>query len=277
MGTMRQLKKQILYDVRTACSQLGKWYMISMAVSLLLTWHIYQEYSYAIKVKNLGFSWMDCILGYFRGTEEVSLSDRHQIFRIPLEWFLFHLGYLFQEIKYPYSDYTERGYQYILRSKNRKNWWISKCIWSFLHIGAYFLLFYAVTFLEAYILEGGFLQKDSNIWGIVFNDVVFGEKIILLFVLPYMTAAAFSMLAMTISFLEGPLVAFIVILVLLTASVYWDHPFLTGRYTMLCRYSLLNGMDYGKVFSGMALNGMIMMLSMLIGCLNFNRKEFLEG
>lgn len=274
---MWQLKKQILYDVRTACSQLKKWYIISMIVSFLLTWCMYKEYSHIIKEKNLGFSWLDCILGYFRGIEEVSLSDRNQIFRIPLEWFLFHLGYLLQEIKYPYSDYTERGYQYILRSNNRKNWWISKCIWTFLHIGVYFLLFYAVTFLGVCILEGGLLQKDSNIWGILLNNVTFGEKIILLFVLPYITAVAFSMLAMTISFLEGPLVAFIAILVLLTASAYWDHPFLTGRYSMLCRYNLLNGMEYSKVLFAILLNGIIITLSILIGCFNFNQKEFLES
>lgn len=273
---MKTLKKQILYDIKTAYSQNKRWCIICIVLCFLITWRVYREYSYVIKEKQLGFSWLDCILAYFRGVEKISLFERDQIVRIPVEWFLFHFGYLFLEIKYPYTDCMERGYQFVLRSKSRKNWWISKCVWTFFHTGIYFLLFYIITFLGTYILEGEVLKKDTNIWGILINGMEFHEKVVLLVVLPYVVAAALSFLAMVISFLGGTLLSFIVILILLVASVYWDCPLLIPKYSMICRYDLLNGMDDDTVLLGMILSGITIFLSAVGGYFWYKQKEFLE-
>lgn len=273
---MKTLKKQILYDIKTAYSQNRRWYIICIVFCFLTTWFMYREYSYVIKERNLGFSWIDCILGYFRGVEKISFFERDHIFRIPVEWFLFHFGYLFLEIKYPYTDYIERGYQFVLRSKSRKNWWISKCIWTFFHTGIYFLLFYIITFFETYILEGEYLKKDTNIWGIWINDMGFNEKVVLLFALPYVVATALSLLAMVISFLGGILISFIAVLIFLVASAYWDCPLLIAKYSMVCRYDLLNGLDDTTVIFGMILNGITIFLSALVGYFWYKQKEFLE-
>jgi hypothetical protein len=208
-------------------------FLIILIVLILFTMYNYIFCNAALQ--NYEISLLDYLSGFFKGMREFSTSDRNQNFNIPIEWFLIQVGHYLIIAKYPRFDFEERGYQFIIRSGSKRNWWYSKCIWVCVNTVVYYGTIYLTIMVAAAFTGNLNLWNVKDIWGLQMNLLSPIQLIITLFVIPVLFAIAFGMLEMFLSFLWNPLVAVIIMLTVCVASAYWDNPLLPGNYSMLLR------------------------------------------
>lgn len=262
---MRKLKRQIWYDIQAGTLSIWYDYLIYAAVLLFITKSMYR-----------GMTWFDSLSGYFRGIAESSAMESASIFRIPIEWFFFHMGYLFFVVRYPFRDYAERGYPFLLRSGSKAIWWLSKYLWTVGTAIGYCLIFYTVPFLWSRIIERERFWQQTDRWGVGLGECSRNEIIGLLFLMPVLVSAALSTVLLLVSFLWNQAGAVISMLTILVASAYWKHPFLIGNYTMLCRYSIAEGRLKGQILYGCIICAGLMLLSGMVGYISFCKREFIK-
>ena len=271
---MKKIKRQIGYDIKTGMSHVWKKYVVYVLVLALFTCSMYHNGRFIIAEK--GFSWLDCISGYFRGMYDFSLVERTQAFRMPIEWFVFHMGYVLLGISYPYHDYAERGYQFLIRAGSKRLWWMSKYLWSIGNAVLYCLIFYGITRLFTVVIGESTLWNGSDIWGFGLGDLENIYVAVMLFLMPVMTAVAIAALELCLSFIWNQTGAFMTVLMVLVASAYWKHPMLIGNYTMLYRYSLQQEKLGQQLLVGVGLCLIIMIVSGIVGYKAFERQEFIK-
>ena len=262
---MGKLKQQIWYDIQTGTLQIWYAYLIYMVIIIFVTESMYHK-----------MAWMDCISGYFRGIIEASRMEQVQSFRIPIEWFLFHMGYLFFVVRYPFLDYAKRGYQFLIRSGGKGIWWFSKFLWVIGTAVGYCLIFYMVTFFWNQLLGREILWQQNDRWGFALGTYRMDYIIWLLFGIPVLVSAALSAFVLLLSFLWNQAGAVIGMLTVLTASAYWKHPWLIGNYTMLYRYDFVGGKWEQQLFYGTVICIGILCLCGGLGYLSFRKREWLQ-
>lgn len=229
----KALLRQIKYDFKSGTMTKWKYFLLYSVVFVLFTCCMFGG------KPEEKISYFDCLIGYFRGVHEYMEIERQQIFRIPMEWFTFHIGYLFLVGNYPRVEYMDRGYQVLLRSSSKKNWWISKCLWIVIHIVLYCIGFYMAIFLAANMRGKVVGIEPTKLWGNYYNHMDMGLLFMLLIFMPIMVAITLSILYMSLSFFMNEVIAMIIIIIYLISSVYWKNPFLIGNYGMCCRYSIM--------------------------------------
>lgn len=125
--------------------------------------------------------------------------ETEQAFVFPVVWLLIFLYAAFVTLNYPYRDLLEDGTQVMIRVKDRKSWWLSKCFWIFLSTIIYFVLLYfavlAFCLLENIDIS---LHYASSVNEEILNmqlHSLHSEQIIgLVFILPVTTALAINFL-----------------------------------------------------------------------------------
>ena len=273
---MERFKRQIRYDIHTGTLLCWKLYAGYFAIWILLALVIWRSHRFMMENRDNMFSWLDCIIGFLRGTEDFSKADRTETFRMPFEWFVLNLGYILWIISYPYFDYKERGYQFFIRAGNKKNWWFSKCVWTVFQTLLYFLMFYIVIYAVTICMGGEWIWNEHDIWGMNLENIPKIHLFLLLFIMPVITAITFSLLGLTISFLWNPIGAVIFLLLLLVASAYWENDWLLGCYSMLCRYDFEELAANHKIIKGILLNTTISAVSILMGYYTLKYREVMR-
>lgn len=261
---MGKLKRQIWYDIQAGTLQVWYQYLIYFVVVVFVTESFYSK-----------MAWMDCISGYFRGIIEASRMEQVQSFRIPIEWFLFHIGYLYFVVRYPFWDYAKRGYQFFIRSESKGIWWFSKYLWVIGTAIGYCLFFYLITFLWNRLLGREIVWQQTDRWGFALETYRTNQIIWLLFGMPVLVAMAFSAFLLLLSFCWNQVGAVISMITVLTASAYWKHPWLIGNYTMLYRYDFVGGTWEKQLVYGTGICIGILLVCGIWGYLCFRKREWI--
>lgn len=262
---MGKLRRQIWYDIQAGTLQIWYYYLIYLVAVIFVTESIYSK-----------MAWLDCISGYFRGIIEASRMEQVQSFRIPIEWFLFHIGYLFFVVRYPFEDYAKRGYQFLIRSESKGIWWLSKSLWVIGTAVGYCLLFYIATFLWSQLLGREIVWQQSDRWGFALGSYAKGKVIWLLFGIPILVSTALSAFVLFLSFFWNQAAAVIGMITVITASAYWKHPWLIGNYTMLYRYDFIADKWEKQLFYGTVICIILTVLCCLLGYVHFCRREWIK-
>ena len=154
-----------------------------------------------------------------------------------------HIYVLFAIGTYPKAEYTERGYQFLIRAGNKWCWWIGKCVYIFFSVILYYLcivltgsIFSALnggkyTVINKEICERMLKVDISNISGI--------KMYLCLVIMPVLLFLVISFACMSISFLTNNILAIIMLMGYLSVSAYWCNALLLGNYTMLLRAHIM--------------------------------------
>ena len=180
------------------------------------------------------------IVKWFKGIPAITEKRQRQI-NIPSEWIVLHSSYILLLAGYCGNDLNKNGYQNMLRSGSRVNWWKSKCIW----LIASTIIFYAMFFLFLVVfaaLTGGMaLTPASDIWMGEFTYGVDAGYLIITFVLPLFASRCMGFMELFFELICSPVVAVIVCSGYLIASLYTSNIFLVGNATMFYRNSIYVG------------------------------------
>lgn len=223
-------------------------------------------------------SWMDYIMYCFKGIPPISNIDG---FEFPILWFLVMAGCLYINLDYPLNDLTEAGQQLVIRSVNKKSWFLSKCVWNFLSCGLY-LGIGLLTALGPALLSGGsiYLTNTPEITTRVLQ--VYTEKALAVpqtlaaaVLLPYLTITAFNLLQMTLCLVVKPIFSFLICVCLLVISMFTSSPFVLGNGAMLIRSGILTEAlqaPWTTAFTCLA----VIACSIVVGIILFGRMDHLR-
>lgn len=142
---------------------------------------------------------------------------------------------LFLVGSYPKQDMQGYGkYEFLYAS--RKRWWVSKCIWVFLNILAYYavlmLMLAVFTLVQAKSLESLSVSLSATFLSVGKSKTGFLCNVVLL---PLLTAEALGMLQTFVGVFLKPIYGYVVIETVIIVSAYKENPFLIGNYMMMLR------------------------------------------
>ena len=230
------LKRQIKHDVKNGICRRYKVYLLFIILlSVILA---FWNKKISLNMDNKA-GLIDYLMYIFSGKEEVGTLTNQDIFDIPIAWLFVHIYVIFGIGTYPKAEYTERGYQFLIRAGNKWCWWIGKCVYIFFSVILYYLcivftgfIFSALngcnnTVINKEICERMLRVDISNISGI--------KMYLCLVIMPVLLFLVISFACMSISFLTNNILAIIMLMGYLSVSAYWCNALLLGNYTMLLR------------------------------------------
>lgn len=220
-------------------------------------------------------------LFYFFCGKEVFTPTIESVFIFPTIWFLIFLLAAYFTLDYPFQNLIEQGTQVFLRSGSRGMWWLSKCYWVGFSTLLYFLVFY-ITILVLCIffhisISIGF-SKNINIitMGLDFKNSVNSRQIIMLiFVLPLMTALAVNYIQLCLGLFVKKIYAFLGSALILFVSAYLQTWIAIGNYAMIKRSRFYDA-DGVTFKQGIAVNSFIIITVIIIGYLRIGKLDILK-
>lgn len=223
-------------------------------------------------------SWMDYLMFCFKGSFPTTDSGS---FEFPILWFLIMGGCMFLNLDYPLNDLTEAGQQVIVRSGNRRGWFLSKCAWNLLSCGVYFLLG-TLTCLVFALLSGGSSSlintpavTERTLQLFVTAPLTIGQALLVAVVLPYLTIAALNLLQMALCLVMKPIFSFLICICILISSAFFSSPYGLGNGAMVVRSGILAEGFLAPTPTLLVCLGAIL-VSIIIGIIRFERMDFLR-
>lgn len=268
------LMKQIRYDVKTGIIlEWKKLIFVPVIVficcmSFMSKVKVFSTYS-NISIPNVG----DYLVEFFKGKEYLKDFSGKGKFDLPIVWIIIHFYFIFIVSSYPYKDFTERGYQYLIRTERKSVWWISKCVWvGTVTIGYYGLIYISIICFA--VMNGSDKLIPNSTIGIHVSEIDISRIsmptfFLLVIIMPIMISFSIGVVEMTLSFLFSPLAAMLTIVIYLISSAYWCRPYLLGNYEML--YRNINIIKNGgmNVETGLILCGIFSFCAIFIGLRKF--------
>lgn len=221
----------------------------------------------------------DYVIEMYKGREALNTKNELESLKIPSSWMLINIFLSFIIGYYPLLDLKKYGTQILLRSKKRHQWFLSKCIWIIGNVIIYYAIGYIVMIIFSLFNGGVSLIPTSkiNINISQVNTTNFEIKTVLILgmVLPIVTSISLSIFQMTLALFTTSIFSNITIISILIVSVYYCSFLLSGNYLMILRNSeiALNGVNTSY---GLIVGSIIIILSIIIGTLRFNRIDILE-
>lgn len=221
---------------------------------------------------------MDYLLYIFSGMN-VYIPSPSAIFDIPITWLTFHLIILFAISNYISSSINTTGIQMLVRTRSRFKWYVSKCIWGFMTV----IAFYVISFIVVSAISICNTSFSSDINNEVMNFVLrtsdetnFNSiNIAAVILIPAITSLALAYFQMLLEIVTSSVLGYISSIVVLVLSAFTNTPLLFGNNSMLLRSELV--MDGGiKVITAIIINIVVVILSLIIGYIAFKRKDILE-
>ncbi|MDD4369591.1 MAG: hypothetical protein PHD56_00705 [Anaerostipes sp.] len=261
-------KQQLKYEYRAGIKVRWKQYMGLVLVFFLLGACIYHSAGEKV-AGNLTLT--DYLVKIFSGIDEMKKADRTMAFYLPKEWGVVEILYLLFVVNYPKSDYEQRGYQVILRTKSKSMWWIGKCSWLVMTTICYYGIFYLVM-----LVCSMFRYQDMtvrNVWGIQQIILSHGEGILSIYLMPWITMLAIAFVMILLSMTFNQIVAVSAAICYLISAVYISKSWLLGNYTMLLRNQQILGSDGVTCRQGILFSLGIIIITTLVGMKYMKNKK----
>jgi hypothetical protein len=180
-------------------------------------------------------SWGNFLILWLKGIYPISKLSKESSIKIPSEWIILNIGYLFYICGYIKTDLATSGDKVMLYLKNKGVWWHSKCIWLALTTVGYYLTFYIATLVEAVCTGSLEIVPTSDIWVMKGMQLDFGLYIVQLILMPVIVAYTIGLLQCVLELVVSPIPALMICIGYMMGSLYWNSPVILGNYAMLYR------------------------------------------
>lgn len=220
----------------------------------------------------------DCWIYIFKGMG-IYIPSRETPFQIPVYWLLIQALLAFLILNYPTGDLYGHGVQILLRAKSKCFWWISKSVWNFLTVLAfYFAAFLAVCAVSLIFGDVSFAPDPAvnrevnqiNLEGLQALPLYFA-----VFLLPIFTSWAVSMVQMALSFVLSPIISYFILICYMILSAYYCSPLCIGNFSMLFRNEQIEPAGTGNL-TAVLIDIAVCFIAFFAGMLYFQRADILK-
>lgn len=252
-----------------------KWNWIVLPLFVLCGINIAQE----LNALGISGTFGDYLMGCFQGSLPFRSDFQQNLyFRFPSRWLLVTVGCVALSLSYPFGDFRTIGVQFLIRSKKRLNWWLSKCIWCAMQT-IYYFLEGIIGLLVVCAYNGGTLNLNLTE---EYLQSSFSDAPELLRLpagyLPVVQAICMAalvmftlcLLQMTIGLILKPVIGFLAVSSVLFISSIWFSVLAIGNFAMAIRTELF--LEGGLVvLAGIGGCGLVILASVIVGCVYIRR------
>lgn len=225
----------------------------------------------------------DCMGCVFQGTYPFVRTEQMDDFIIPTVWFALVMYILFLPLEYPTKAMQLWGEQYTIRS-GKVSWWISKYCYTLICI----ICAFAILLLEMMTLckiSGVKItwRNTPEFYQLLFGQVNINfqqslhpiENVFLFVIMPFLGLITLSVVQLFLSVWIRPVIAYIMSIISLVFTVYYDSAFLPGNNTMAIRSAWIDpeGVQCSKSIVACC---SICIIIFVVGCLMIRRKELIR-
>lgn len=196
-----------------------------------------------------------------------------ELYNIPVPWLSIQAMIAYIIGYYAVTDLHTYGMQVLIRSGERKKWWISKCICNVAAVTLLYAILYGVAVIAAFLSGARFsMELTPEIATTVCNLSSFGgttdEVCFILLCMPLIVSCAISMAQMSAAFITSPVIAFLASQSIVFLSTIYEYKFLILNYGMLS-HNRITCMSAIKCSEGVVICLMVWILSAAAGMLYF--------
>ncbi len=268
---MNKLYRNLIYDFKAGLGRNLIYYLLWSILIFFLTFNIIAECNNLNH--NNRFGCFDLIIRFFLGVKENNIFDKTEMFQIPFEWLLPHIFIILGFAKYPRQDFDECGYNIWIRTRSKTAWWMSKIIWCFVHVIAIYLIWLFIIIMTTFCLDGDISFKITNYFHLNFQTTGNINIFFIILFMPVIVDFAIGAMTMAVSFIMNPLIGLFTGFLALLTAVFFNSPFLIGKYMMLYSYYPVNGTSGFCIYYGIALCILVILCSFFTGYIAYNNKE----
>lgn len=261
------------YDFTVGFAQ-AKWHFaVSVLLFLLLnlSYFVYNSNDVGT-IQEPGL--VDAWVYFFKGTPPFNTVDIH--FVVPATWLVSQIYVLYIVLWYPVKDLNSNGVHLLIRSGNRKIWWISKFCWVLVSVTLYYILLFTVTMI---CVKFKFVNWDyiDALLGLAYSteEIMYSpQQYLKVFLSPLFSSYGYAILELILSIAISPVLSFCAVFILNLLAVFFTSPVLFANLSMLARTDVILG---GAIHfnTEMILIAAIVVLGCIIGCFLIENKDLI--
>ena len=218
----------------------------------------------------------DYLLYAFNGCDPHIIVD--SVFVVPILFLVIFLFPSLITLNYPYKNLHDHGINVMVGGGSRILWWFSKIVYIIVWTFLYFGLLYGVLCLLC-LLTGNRISMEIS-WQITENIIqhTFAsvpsstDLFYQLIIIPILVSASINILQMFLSLLTGCEYAFMVVVALYLASVYFPNHILPGTYAVLAQSLLIEGGTCNSAYA-LAVCSATVVIAIVGGCFRIRRYD----
>lgn len=279
-----KLCRLLLYDIRQGFAHTRFKLLGIAAIALVSCIDLYLRItsgSHMLGGKGMDGGYMDYLFFLLGGMKEYKQQEDLS-FIFPIKWFLLNMYILYGALYYPYRDLlSSMGGALLMKSRSRRTWWLSKCLWSAFYIVTTYMFLFVVTAVFCALFQQPFSMQITPALVIDFMDTdtvlqAFSPLVsIYTLIMPLIISLGMCILQMMMSLVIKPVFSFGIAALIMLSSAYLLSPYLIGNYAMPFRSIYI--MEHGVYLShGLLMGGLLIGLSALLGWRIFGRYDILN-
>ena len=214
---------------------------------------------------------------YILGGMKEYVQTKEKEFDVPFIWATIQLLVGFAVFLYPTKDLEGRGMAILIKAQNRKNWWISKCIWTVIQVLCIYAIIWAGIIVSFIVMGNYSFTLNQDICAEILGTSLKSTSGLLLFaiVLPLISSLMFALVQMSLSLIIGPIFSLTLVFAYQVISSYVISAFLLGNYSMIlrCDHFVKNGVNANI---GVIAELCISVIFVIVGSIYFQKYDALE-
>lgn len=261
------------YDLTVGFAQTALHIIVSVLLFLLLniSYFVYNNNDVG-SIQEPGL--VDAWIYFFKGAPPFNAMDIH--FVVPATWFVSQIYVLYIVLWYPIKDLNTNGVHLLIRSGNRKIWWVSKVCWVLVSVTLYYILLFTVTMICVKFKYVNLEYTDALLGiapsteGIIYSP----QQYLKAFLSPLFSSYGYAILELVLSLSISPVLSFCAVFILNLMAVFFTSPLLFANLSMLARTDVILG---GAIHfnTEMILIAAIVVLGCIIGCFLIEKKDLI--
>lgn len=228
---------------------------------------------------NVSITVMDFILYNLRGMKLYSPNMDGQ-YLLPAVWMFNQVMIALIVGYYPVRDLNGYGKNTLLRTQSRARWLLSKLMWIVCMVTLYYVVIYSASFIFALFTGNSLSFMPGNyitrlFYDINLQDIYVENFVIFIIVMPLLTSIVASILQVMMSYIIGPFISFVAIIVIMLSSTYISNPALIGNASMVIRSRFATPVGFTAEENVLCL-AIYLISALIIGFIYFRNKDILN-
>lgn len=289
-GIVRFIKADVIRGLKTNTVKYAVMFLFVIVSIYMLNRMITSHQQIGDVCNNAGF--FDYLLYLVQGTQKY-IPGKSSTFQIPVLWMVMNIIPAFLVCSYAVRDMEGQGMYMLLKNRSRRVWWLSKCIWNVVTVTLLYVIVWGTLFLGTVLGH----HSISGIWTIHKDicEVIMempvqsmpqagqlpvdiyhsGLFLLAVIIVPFVISMEISLIQMTFSLIIGPVISFMVVVIICVLSAYFMNPLLLENYTMLMRSNLVLGNSGMNLMAGVIAAIVLGSITILLGFRYFSRMDIM--
>lgn len=261
------LKRDLLYSISEGY---GKYLVLIIYITFI-------SITNCLLIRNNNGNIVDLFFYNFR--DNGYLTHLNNTINIPWNWLMINALVVFIINDFTYQNLKSRSIYILTRTKRYREFWVSQLCWLFVNILILYILLFVITYTIGFIFLNGTMEWSSfgenPIANLLERDISPKMFIFTMFNLYLWSSITLGLIQTNLNMLIKPNYSILIVIVLMSSSIYLDDIFLPGIHSMILKHDFFNNLYNLTIMKSMLYNVFAITILSLSGYFLIKRKEIL--